>query len=208
MADQATVVADSSWISYCDRKLHPIESLLVVISGLAVGALVLLAVISVIGRGLFDQPLKGYVDWIQQCMPLIAFSGIAYALRNGTHIRMDMLIGKASGRLYYLLELIGTLGTFIVVLLLIWGSWAHFMRSFDWAMPLFSRDSSFDIGLPLWPAKLLVPISFAVLALRTLIQTAAYTKAFFTNPKHAIGVPLIESVTEEAEREAAILSKD
>ncbi len=46
-----------------------------------------LAVISVGGRNLMNAPLPGYVDWIEQAMPLIAFMGIAFVQREGGHIR-------------------------------------------------------------------------------------------------------------------------
>ena len=58
----------------------------------------LLAVVSVGGRNFFNQPLPGYVDWIEQAMPLIAFMGIAYVKRDGGHIRMDILVGSLRGR--------------------------------------------------------------------------------------------------------------
>jgi len=44
-----------------------------------------------------------------------------------------------------------------LIVALVWGSWAHFDRSFDMTRPMWSRDSTIDIGLPLWPAKLIVP---------------------------------------------------
>ena len=50
------------------------------------------------------------------------------------------------------------------MMLLVWGAWAHFCAAFDFAAPLWSRDSSIDIGIPLWPAKLLVPVAFSCFA--------------------------------------------
>ena len=103
-------------------------------------------------------------------MPLIAFMGVAYTQRDGTHIRMDILIGRLKGRPLWIAEFITTLAAIILIILLVWGSWSHFDRSFDWGAPNWSRDSSIDIGLPIWPAKLLVPVAFSVLVLRFLIQ--------------------------------------
>jgi TRAP-type mannitol/chloroaromatic compound transport system permease small subunit len=45
-------------------------------------------------------------------------------------------------------------------------------------MALFSRDSSIDIGLPLWPAKLVVPLAFTLLWLRLVLQLWGYGRAF------------------------------
>ena len=66
------------------------------------------------------------------------------------------------------------------MILLVWGTWAHFMRSFDFGAPWWSRDSSMDIALPLWPAKLLAPVAFGVLCLRLCLQIWAYTRALIS----------------------------
>lgn len=209
MASNAVVLNDNSWLSKADKAFHKLETVMVILSGLAVAGLVVLAVVSVSGRMFFGKPLYGYIDWIGQLMPVIAFMGASYALRNGSHIRMDMLVSKLKGRAYYLAELITTLFITLLVILLAWGAFAHFERSFDFTQPLFSRDSSIDIGLPLWPAKLLVPIAFSTMVVRAILQVLAYTSALIYNPKIAIAVPLIQDVNQQAEAEAAqLLGKD
>ena len=170
MAGAASVLSDNSSLSRLDRGLYRIERQLALLSGLAVFSLMVLAVFSVGGRNLFNQPLPGYVDWIEQIMPLIAFMGVAYTQRDGGHIRMDIFVGMFQGRALWLIELITTLAVLALMLLLVWGSWAHFERSFDWNAPMWSRDSTIDIALPIWPAKILAPIAFGVLSLRLMLQ--------------------------------------
>lgn len=68
----------------------------------------------------------------------LAFVGIAYCQRLGGHIHMDLVIGQFRGRVLYALEWIGTLFILLLALVLIWGSWRHFVRSFDFAAPLWS----------------------------------------------------------------------
>ena len=208
MAGNVSVLTDNSVLSAVDTKLHRVEQFLALCSGLAVSGLILLAVISVAGRNLIGQPLPGYVDWIEQIMPLIAFIGIAYTQRNGGHIRMDMLIGQLSGRKLYVAELITTLAILLLMLLLVWGTWAHFERSFDFAAPMWSRDSSIDIGLPIWPAKLMVPVSFSVLGLRAILQCCGYVSAIISNTDRPVAVPLIVDAATQAASEAAKVPKE
>jgi TRAP-type C4-dicarboxylate transport system permease small subunit len=165
-----------------------------------------LAVISVSGRQFFNQPLPGYVDWIEQAMPLIAFMGISYTQRQGGHIRMDMLVGSLKGRFLWAFELLTTLAILLLVSFLVWGTWAHFERSFDFNAPWWSRDSSIDIGIPMWPAKLMVPIAFAILVLRLLIQIWAYSRAFILGTENPVAVPLIQDASQQAKQEADQLS--
>ena len=175
------------------------------LGGVAILGLMVLAVVSVGGRYVVNQPLRGYVDWIEQLMPLIAFLGIAYTARDGGHIRMDIFITRLKGRTLWAFEGLTTIAMLVLVLLLIWGSWAHFERSFDFAAPLWSRDSSMDIALPLWPAKLLVPLAFSVLALRLWIQIWGYARAFWKGAKSPVAVPLTLDIAEVAAAEARLL---
>lgn len=200
MAGASLVLSDNSLLSRLDRLLLHAERVLALLSGLAVFGLMLLAVGSVSGRNFAGQPLPGYVDWIEQAMPLIAFLGISFTQREGGHIRMDMLVGALRGRTLWVVEFISTLAIFALMVLLIWGSWSHFGRSFDWAAPMWSRDSTMDIALPIWPAKLMAPVAFSVLALRLLLQLWGYGRAILTG--QAIAVPLVASAAEQAAMEA------
>jgi TRAP-type C4-dicarboxylate transport system permease small subunit len=206
MAGASLVLSDDSLLSKLDRKLYRIEGWLALVSGLAVFSLMMLAVVSVAGRNGFNQPLPGYVDWIQQAMPLIAFMGISFTQRDGGHIRMDMVVGALKGRPLYLVEIITTLAVLFLMVLMVWGTYAHFARSFDFAAPLWSRDSSMDIALPLWPAKLLAPIAFSVLCLRLVLQIAAYGRAFIRNDPSPIAVPLVANAATQAAMEAEHVS--
>ncbi len=216
MAGTSTVISDSSLISRLDRMLVPVERVMALISGVAAFSLMFLAAYSVAGRqldktflapvldaiGLMDGPLLGYVDYIEALMPLIAIMGVSYVQREGGHIRMDILIGQLKGRLLWLFELIGVLLMLALMIALVWGAWAHFDRSFDCARPLCSRDSSIDIGLPIWPSKLVVPVAFAVLVARLVLQAVAYARALWLGVESLAGVPLIQSAAEQAQAEA------
>jgi TRAP-type C4-dicarboxylate transport system permease small subunit len=206
MALKASVLTDDSLLSRMDQSLLRLERFFGLISGLAVFALMFLAVYSVGGRNIFNSPVRGYVDWIEITMPLIAIMGISYTQRDGGHIRMDILVSKLRGRTLWAAEFITTFLVLILILLLIWGSWAHFQRSFDFAAPLWSRDSTIDIKLPVWPAKLVVPVGFSVLALRLCIQLTSYGKAVISGTDSPVAVPMIEDVATIAAREAAAVT--
>mgnify|MGYP000625107334 CR=1 FL=1 len=206
MAGSSSVLTDNSLLSRLDQRLFKLEGLLALIGGLAVFSLMLMAVASVGGRNFLGRPLPGYVDWIEQAMPLIAFVGIAYTQRLGGHIRMDILIGKLKGRPLWIAEFTSTLVMLLLMILLTWGSWAHFERSFDFSSPMWSRDSSMDIGIPLWPAKLLAPIAFFIICIRLSLQLWGYSRAIRTGTLEPVAVPLIEDAATQAAREAEHVS--
>jgi len=202
MAGSSAVLEDGSRLSRLDTALLKLESVFALLSGLAVFSLMFLAAYSVTGREFFGAPLPGYVDWIETLMPLIAIMGVAYVQRDGSHIRMDILIGQLKGRALWAAELLSVILIFLLMVALVWGSWSHFDRSFDCARPLCSRDSSIDIGIPIWPSKLLVPVAFSVLCLRLLIQIYGYGRALILGLPNPVAVPMIQSIEEQAQAEA------
>lgn len=206
MAGSASVLTDDSLLSKVDQKLNTLGQFMALISGLAIFSLMVLAVMSVGGRNIFNHPLPGYVDWIEQAMPLIAFMGISYTQRNGGHIRMDMVVGKLKGRVLYAAELVTTIAILLLMIFIVWGSWEHFQRSFDFNAPLWSRDSSMDIAIPLWPAKLLAPVAFSVLCLQLVVQIWGYVQALITGTDTPVAVPLVEDVATQASNEASHVS--
>ncbi len=199
------MLEDSSLLSRLDRALVPLERFCALLSGLAIFSLMFLAVWSVTGRKFFASPMAGYVDYIEAMMPIIAIMGISYVQRDGTHVRMDMLVSALKGRVLWFFELVSVLLILVLIVALMWGAWEHFDRSFDCARPLCSRDSSIDVGIPIWPSKLVVPIAFAVLVLRLLLQAWGYGRALILGLENPVAVPLNLTVAEQARLEAEAL---
>lgn len=202
MAGSSAVLRDSSLLSRLDQRLLGVERFFAMISGVFAFGLMVLAVVSVTGRNGFNEPLPGYVDWIEVFMPLIAIAGISYVQREGGHIRMDIVVGQLKGRALWIAEFITTFGILVLMVALVWGTFAHFDRSFDLSRPMWSRDSTIDIGLPLWPAKLVVPVAFSVMCLRLVLQLWGYARAIVLGLESPVAVPLIMSAAEQAAAEA------
>lgn len=190
------VLEDPSTLSRIDQYLFKFESWLTLLGGIVIFLLVLLATTNVLGRWFFSLPITGYIDWVEQAMAFFAFLGIAYTQREGGHIRMDMLVGNIHGRLLWVVEFISTLLMFGITLVLIYGTYLHFLRAYQ------IGDSSSDIDLPIWPSKLVIPFALTVLALRLLLQLWAYARAIRNNDPRPVGVPLIEDAAAVAAAEA------
>ncbi len=200
MAESSAVLSDSSLLSRLDRTFHVVESWLALLSGITIFLLVLLAVVNVLGRWLFSLPVSGYIDWVEQFMAIFAFFGIAYCQRLGGHIRMDIFVSKLQGRKLWLSETVTTLLMLFITVVLIYGSYLHFLRAYT------NGDSSIDISLPVWPAKLVVPFALSVLALRLMLQLWGYLRAFKENSDTPVAVPLLEDAATQASHEAETVS--
>ena len=192
----ALVHTDNSALSYCDQSLLWLERKLNLAGGIIVLFIVLFSVINIVGRGLLNQPFNAYFDLMGQSVPLIAFMGLSYCQRDGGHIRMDLFIGRFSGRLLWTVEAISSLLTFALITLLAYGAWLHAERS------LTLGDSTEDIGLIIWPFKLVLVIMFGVLLARLFIQLWGYARLIISPDALPIAVPVIEDVAAQAQREA------
>jgi C4-dicarboxylate transporter, DctQ subunit len=202
MAGSHTVLEDESTLSRLDRLFFRLESALTLVGGIVIFLLVFLATANVLGRWFFSLPISGYIDWVEQAMAFFAFLGIAYTQREGGHIRMDMLVANIHGRPLWFTEFLSTLLMLFVTLVLIYGSFLHFLRSYQ------IGDSSLDINLPTWPAKLVVPVALTMLALRLLLQLWGYLRAFKQGGDSPVAVPLIEDAAAVAAAEAEALLGD
>lgn len=202
MSIASPVRTDHSLLSKLDRALFKLESWLTLFGGVVIFLLVFLATANVLGRWIFNAPVNGYIDWVEQAMAFFALLGIAYTQRQGGHIRMDILVGNLHGRTLWVVELISTFIMLVITCILIYGSYLHFLRAYQ------IGDSSLDIGLPVWPAKLVIPIALSVLALRLLLQIWGYLRAIKTGEKTPVAVPIVADAASTAAAEAKTLTKE
>ncbi|WP_068318702.1 TRAP transporter small permease [Polycladidibacter hongkongensis] len=190
--------------SLVDRAVTLAENLLNLIAATSILLLMLLAVAQVVGRNLFNAPVPGFIDITEQAMAVFAFLGVAFCQRLGGHIRMELVLGTLKGRVLWLAEVFGVLIILIVVSALIYGSYFHFERAWEFG------DSTIDISIPTWPSKVLVPFALSILWLRLALQMVAYCKLVL-DPSRPIGdLPHTQNAAEHAaaEIEDAFLQTD
>ena len=184
-----------SWIVPTSRRLGWLEDLLNAVSATSIIVLMLLAVIQVVGRKVFNAPIFGYIDWVEQIMVLFAFIGVAYCQREGGHVRMELVITNFRHRLLWLVEVIGIVIGLFIIGILIFTSFDHFLRAYE------IGDSTINAELPVWPAKLVIPIAFASLWLRLFLQLFGYFRLLLNPGSEVLEVPVIMRVAEEAKKE-------
>ena len=184
-----------SWIVPTSRRLGWLEDLLNAVSATSIIVLMLLAVIQVVGRKVSNAPIFGYIDWVEQIMVLFAFIGVAYCQREGGHVRMELVITNFRHRLLWLVEVIGIVIGLFIIGILIFTSFDHFLRAYE------IGDSTINAELPVWPAKLVIPIAFASLWLRLFLQLFGYFRLLLNPGSEVLEVPVIMRVAEEAKKE-------
>ncbi len=209
-----SVLTDDSRLSRVDRALYAVESKLTLLAGIVALGVMLLAVANIVGRKIGDiandrgwawldanfGPVPGYIDWTEQAVPAIAILGLVATQRDGGHIRMDFVVGRIKSRALWLFELLSVILMLIITAALIYGTWDHASRA------IRNGDSTVDINLPIWPAKVLFPVIFVMLALRLIVQIWAYWRALKNGGPSPIAVPIPEDAATQALNEALTVS--
>lgn len=92
--------------------------------------------------------------------------GLAYTLRAGEHIRIDIFSGKFSPRTRAVIDV---LAYCIVIPLLAWLTYA-LMQHFWTGWTRSERTGQSAMNLPVWPFRVVFVVSFLLFALQSLVE--------------------------------------
>ncbi|MNK50906.1 Tripartite ATP-independent periplasmic transporter, DctQ component [compost metagenome] len=147
--------------------------------GHAISWALLLAVIICTGnavvRYLFNISSNGWLEIQWYLFGAIFLLATSYTLRRNEHVRIDVIVGRFSKRTQVWIDLLGFL-LFLMpaTLLILYYSTPYALISIE-----NQEVSSNAGGLIVWPAKLLIPVGFVLLALQgvsEIIKRIGYLK--------------------------------
>ena len=189
------VYVDDSLLSKLDQALTKLEDAMSLASAMVILGLMIFGSLNAIGRKFFSTPVWGYTDLVTLFMVAFSFLAVAAMQRVGGHIRMELFVRKMSGRTLWMVEFFGTLVAIFIMCVLLYYSSTAFMRAFELG------DSTIDRELATWPSKMWVPIAFAVLIARLVLQSWGYMRLIGNPNATPIAVPLMHSEEELASKE-------
>ena len=143
------------------RALRIITRILVVISYLAIVALMLLTVVNVIMRFLFERPNSGATEW-SQILLIVSMVCIGHAIAEGRAISVGVLVEKFPRWLNTTLEIL--MGVLSVAFFIIVG-WRLFEQI---ESSIRFREAYLMIGVPRWPLYAALGAAFLGSALGTV----------------------------------------
>ena len=142
------------------RVLHRLEDSLLVLLLLA---MIVLAGADILARSLFGGGLVWIPPLLRVMVLWLGLLGALLATRTREHIAIDLASRLAGPGLRRLLALISSVFAAVVCLLLAWHS-QNFVR-FAWEF----GDVAFG-RVPAWPLQIIIPLSFALMGLRFMLQ--------------------------------------
>ena len=147
---------------------------------------VLVSAANAVVRKLFNYSSNGLLEiqWYFFSTIFLFLSG--YTLLRNEHVRIDVIAGRLSKRVQTWIDIFGTLFFLLpMAILLAWLAWPVFIEALE-----RHEVSTNAGGLIIWPARLLVPIGFALLALQglsELIKRIAFLRGLIPDPSEKHG---------------------
>jgi TRAP-type mannitol/chloroaromatic compound transport system permease small subunit len=144
-------------------------------------AMALLSSINAISRYLFNRSSNAWLEMQWYMFAAIFLLCAGYTLLHNEHIRIDVVSSHLSRRTRIWIDIFGTLFFLLPMAILILKlSWPIFMNAWD-----SGEMSSNAGGLIRWPARMLVPLGFALLSLQgisELIKRIAFLQGLISDP--------------------------
>ena len=132
-------------------------------------------------RKLFNFSSNAYLE-IQWYLFSVIFLFLAgYTLLHNDHVRIDIIAGRLSARAQNWIDVVGiVLFLMPMSFVIMWLSWPLFVDS--WVRNEVSTNAG---GLIIWPARLMMPVGFALLIVQgvsELIKRIAFLAGRIPNP--------------------------
>ena len=132
-------------------------------------------------RKAFDYSSNAYLEIQWYLFSVIFLFGAGYTLLKNDHVRIDIIQGRLSPRAQNWIDVVGiVLFLMPMSLIIMWLSWPLFTDA------LARHEVSTNAGgLVIWPARLMVPVGFALLiiqAVSELIKRIAFLRGLIPDP--------------------------
>ena len=132
-------------------------------------------------RKLFNYSSNAYLEIQWYLFSVIFLFGAGYTLLRNEHVRIDIIQGRLSPRAQNWIDVFGiVLFLMPMSLIIMWLSWPLFTDA------LARHEVSTNAGgLVIWPARLMVPVGFALLiiqAVSELIKRIAFLRGLIPDP--------------------------
>ena len=181
-------------LRFLDALVAKIENASNLVAGILIFGLMLLGVVGIILQAL-KLSTFGFHDVVEFSMVGFAVLSISYVQRVGAHVRMELILSKLQGRLLWFVEALSSGLAGAIVFILIPSSYQHFQRAFEYG------DSTMNIEIATWPAKLVVPVALTILLVRISIQFLGYLRLFLNPHVQPLAIPIIQSPRKQVDLE-------
>lgn len=144
-------------------------------AGIGVLALMFLTVADIVTRTVAGGGVAGIIEITEVALVIVVYLGLMTAGRDGHHIRVGLLTDRLPAPAARVLRLLGLAIALFLVAWVIWVTAGKAVTSIEMQEFRFGL-----IGVPIWPARLAIPIGLSGLLLVFLLQFVALLAGYRT----------------------------
>ena len=128
----------------------------------------------IFGRTLFNKPLPGGYEIVQNALTLITFTQMAHCLRVDRHIRATILLDILPEKVQAALNLFAEIAGFLIIAFVVYSVWPEMLRNI--AIRSFDQGS---IRVPTWPVTIVVVAGSILMGVQYLVNIINHILALF-----------------------------
>jgi TRAP-type mannitol/chloroaromatic compound transport system permease small subunit len=163
---------------------------------------VLISAANAVVRKAFNYSSNSFLEIQWYLFSVIFLFCSGYTLKHNEHVRIDIISGRLTPRARAWIDLLGTIFFLLpMAILIMYLSWPLFVDAYE-----RNEVSTNAGGLIIWPARVMMPIGFALLILQgvsELIKRIAYLMNLIPDP----GEKIVEKTAEEQLAEEILRSR-
>jgi len=160
------------------RGLLAATQLSALFGGVVFLAIVVMSIVSIVGRKLWAMPVPGDVEMLQMGAAFASASFFAYCHLNGGDVKVDFFTAKARAATVHRLDALGSLLVGVFGSLITWRATVGALSIRE------AGETSLILGWPVWIAQILMMPGFLLLALSGFYMVGVHLR-LSTQPQQA-----------------------
>ena len=148
------------------RLNEHLTRVLLVLAAVLAFLLCFLVVADVIGRVVFNSPVKGTTEIVSLSIVIICYLQAGFAIRSGGMLHVDMFVSKGGPRAQSAFAALAALAGLVFFALICWGSIEG--ASHAWSSNEFEGEGA--LRVPVWPARFVLVLGTFVAAFSYLLN--------------------------------------
>ena len=150
-----------------EKGLLPLARLLDRVAWVVLFIMMTMTMVDVLLRKFTNMTIIGAGEMTEMMMAVVVFCSLAQCQADDGHIRIDLIMGKASPRVRSAVDAATQFLCFGLICLVTWGTFRHALEIKAW------EEVSIDLAIPIYPFVFVAAIGSAMLALILLYKTMA-----------------------------------
>lgn len=188
-----------------DRVMAVVSSVLALIAGALIAVILAVMVIDVTRRNVVGGSVAGAYEAITMMLVGVVFLGLAHAERTDTTIKLTLVTSRMPAPAAFVARCTASSLALVMCCWLCWATWGAAQRSIE-----RGELQQGLLSLPTWPAKVVITLGFAVLAIEMVLSLRRTWLQARENRADAAGPQVLQHSSEVAavpEEELAVAAK-